>query len=135
MKSNADGPSPLPVLAVFGLLFSLALVAVACGNDDAAAPPTPEPTATPDVGTTIELEVAGGKSVDGVRRHQIEARETVTITVSGDTTDELHIHGYDLIVRFAPGQPGTITFEADIPGIFEVETHHRGDLVMELEVR
>ena len=77
----------------------------------------------------------GGKPVDGVQRFQIDARDIVTIVVSGDTTDELHIHGYDLVVGFAPGQPGTITFEADIPGIFEAETHQRGDLVMELEVR
>ena len=89
--------------------------------------------AVPDA--TIEVEVAGGKPVDGVQRFQIDARDTVTIIVNGDTTDELHIHGYDLVVGFAPGQPGSITFEADIPGIFEAETHHRGDLVMELEVR
>ena len=25
-------------------------------------------------------------------------------------------------------------FEANIPGIFEVETHHHGDLVIELQV-
>ena len=97
--------------------------------------PTPEPTPTPDVGTTIEVEVAGGKPVDGVQRHRIDARDSVTITVIGDTADELHIHGYNLEVSFAPGQPGTITFEANIPGIFEAETHHHGDLVMELEVR
>lgn len=96
--------------------------------------PTPEPTPTAEVGTAIEVEVAGGKPVGGVQRHRIDARDTVTITVSGDTADELHIHGYDLVVPFAPGQPGSITFEANIPGIFEVETHHHGDLVMELQV-
>ena len=96
--------------------------------------PTPEPTPTPDAGTTIEVEVAGGKPVGGVERHRVDARESVTITVVGDTTDELHIHGYDLVVPFSPGQPGNITFEANIPGIFEVETHHHGDLVMELQV-
>ena len=96
--------------------------------------PTPEPTPTPDVGTTIEVEVAGGKPVDGVQRYRIDARDSVTIIVVGDTADELHIHGYDLVVGFAPGQPGSITFEANIPGIFEVETHHHGDLVMELQV-
>lgn len=104
--------------------------------------PTPELTLepmdgaspTPDAGTTIELEVVGGKPVDGVQRHRVDPRDTVTIIVTGDTTDELHIHGYDLVVPFAPGQPGSVTFEANIPGIFEVETHHRGDLVMELQV-
>ena len=97
--------------------------------------PTPEPTPTADLGTTIEVEVAGGKPVGGVQRHRIDARDTVTLTVIGDSADELHIHGYNLEVSFAPGQPGTITFEANIPGIFEAETHHHGDLVMELEVR
>ncbi len=86
-------------------------------------------------GTTIEVEVAGGKPVSGVKRHRIEVGSTVTITVNGDTNDELHIHGYDLEVGFSPNQPGSITFEADIPGIFEAETHHHGDPVMELEVR
>ena len=86
------------------------------------------------MGTTIELEVAGGKPVDGVQRYRIDPGDDVTIVVTGDTTDELHIHGYDLVVPFAPGQPGSITFEANIPGIFEVETHHHGDLVMELQV-
>lgn len=116
---------------LFGVAALIALTTAACGNDDDAA--VPPPTAVDDI--TIEVEVAGGKPVDGVQRFSIDARDIVTIIVSGDTTDELHIHGYDLVVGFAPGQPGSITFEADIPGIFEAETHHRGDLVMELEVR
>ena len=117
---------------LLGLLTVWCLLVAACGNDDAAVPP-PTANAVPDA--TIEVEVAGGKPVDGVHRYQIDARDTVTIIVNGDTADELHIHGYDIVVGFSPGQPGTITFEADIPGIFEAETHHRGDLVMELEVR
>ena len=142
---------------LFGLVVLIALTIAACGNDDDTA--VPPPTAVDDApdehdhdhgtedqhdhatlvdavpDTTIEVEVAGGKPVEGVQRFQIDARDIVTIIVSGDTTDELHIHGYDLVVGFSPGQPGTITFEADIPGIFEAETHQRGDLVMELEVR
>ncbi len=127
-------------IAAASLLTAIALLAFACGNDDAVTPPSPAtsaptPDPTPDVGTTIEVEVAGGKPVDGVQRFQIDAGDTVTIIVTGDTTDELHVHGYDQLAVFSPGQPGIITFEADIPGIFEAETHHRGDLVLELEVR
>lgn len=116
---------------LFGLAVLIALTIAACGNDDDAA--VSPPTAVDDV--TIEVEVAGGKPVDGVQRYRVDARDTITIIVNGDTADELHIHGYDLVVDFAPGQPGSITFVADIPGIFEAETHHNGDLVMELEVR
>ncbi len=142
-------------LAVNGVKLDATAIVTIPGGEDSPEPteeptptlaPTPEPTPeltlepmvgaspTPDAGTTIELEVAGGKPVDGVQRYRIDAGDDVTIVVNGDTTDELHIHGYDLVVPFAPGQPGTITFEADIPGIFEVETHHHGDLVMELQV-
>lgn len=117
-------------LAVNGVkLDATAVVTIPGGSDDGEPMDTGD-----DAGTTIELEVAGGKPVDGVQRHRIDAGDDVTIIVTGDTADELHIHGYDLVVPFAPGQPGSITFEANIPGIFEVETHHRGDLVMELQV-
>ena len=68
--------------------------------------PTPEASPIATAGTTIEVELAGGKPVNGVRRVRIKARDTVTIIVNGDTTDELHIHGYDLVVPFAPGRPG-----------------------------
>ena len=132
---------------VVGFLAILGLLTTACGNEGTAGlAPTPEPTPeltpepmdgaspTPDAGITIELEVAGGKPVGGVQRYRVDAGDDITIIVIGDTTDELHIHGYDLVVPFAPGQPGTTTFEANIPGIFEVETHHHGDLVMELQV-
>ncbi len=118
------------VLAVNGVkLDATAVVTIPGAAEDS------EPMEMDDsVGTTIELEVAGGKPVDGVQRFRVDAGDAVTIIVNGDTTDELHIHGYDLVVPFAPGQPGTITFEANIPGIFEVETHHHGDLVIELQV-
>ena len=124
MKCTRLARSLVGLLAVFGLLLT------ACDNDDDS---NPSPTGTASA-TAIEVEVAGGKPADGVERHRIDVGDTVTITVIGDTTDELHIHGYDLLVKFSPGQPGSITFEAKIPGIFEVESHHRGDLVMELQV-
>ncbi|MCY3960434.1 MAG: hypothetical protein OXG34_02030 [bacterium] len=118
---------------LIGLLAILGLLATACGNDDSTGGHDLMPM-DDSAGTTIEVEVAGSKPVDGVQRYRIDAGDDVTIVVNGDTTDELHIHGYDLIVPFAPGQPGSITFEANIPGTFEVESHHRGDLVMELQV-
>lgn len=123
VEMSANNHAPLAVNGV--KLDDTAMVTIPGLNDGVDAVPD----------ATIEVEMAGGKPVGGVQRFQIGARDTVTIVVSGDTADELHIHGYDLVVRFAPDQPGTITFEADIPGIFEAETHHHGDLVMELEVR
>ncbi|WP_420638870.1 hypothetical protein [Candidatus Poriferisocius sp.] len=135
--SPTAAPSPEPTAVP-----TPALATTLEPTPEATLAPSPEPTIQPTpeaspiatAGTTIEVELAGGKPVNGVRRVRIKARDTVTIIVNGDTTDELHIHGYDLVVPFAPGRPGILTFESDIPGIFEVESHHHGDLVMELEV-
>ena len=125
MSANNHAP-----LAVNGEILDATAVVTITGAAEDSEPMEMEDS----VGTTIELEVVGGKPVDGVQRFGVDAGDDVTIVVNGDTTDELHFHGYDLVVPFAPGQPGTITFEANIPGIFEVETHHHGDLVMELQV-
>jgi len=59
---------------------------------------------------------------------------TVVITVVSDIQDEVHIHGYDLFEHLHPGQKVTIEFEADVPGIFEVELETSKKLLVELQV-
>jgi hypothetical protein len=47
----------------------------------------------------------------------------------------MHLHGYDFITDVAPGQPGSLTFRADMSGRFELELEDRAILIAELEVR
>ena len=58
----------------------------------------------------------------------------VPLTVSGDVSDEVHLHGYDLRADVAPGQDATIEFDATIPGVFEIELEGTGALIGELQV-
>ena len=44
------------------------------------------------------------------------------------------MHGYDLEAELAPGQPAEIAFDATIPGVFEVELHEAGTLLLSLQV-
>jgi heme/copper-type cytochrome/quinol oxidase subunit 2 len=92
-------------------------------------------TTTPTTAATaIEVAYAGG-AITGGGRKQVKTGDTVTITVSSDVADEVHVHGYDKKVNVVPGTPATITFTADIPGIFDVELESRSLKLIDLVVQ
>ncbi len=108
------------------------------------APPTTDPPTTtqsrpPETTTTaaaerlIEIEVVGGEITGGARTERIELSEQVTIRVSGDSSDEVHVHGYDLFIHLNDGE-GELSFTADIPGVFEVELEGAHQLLINLQV-
>ncbi|MFD0478149.1 hypothetical protein ACFQ0B_65710 [Nonomuraea thailandensis] len=59
----------------------------------------------------------------------------VSLTVTSDVADELHVHGYDLVAELRPGVPVTIRFTADLTGVFQVETHGGKLVLIQLAVR
>ena len=59
----------------------------------------------------------------------------VVFVVKSEFADEVHLHGYDLSADVAPGEPATIRFTADAPGLFEAELESRSLPIAELEVR
>ena len=101
-----------------------------------AAPTTivpPPTTAAPPEGTFIDLEVTDGRLEGGARREAARLGEEVTIRVSGDSADHVHIHGYDLFLHLTEGA-GELVFTADIPGVFEIELEEAGVTLVQLEV-
>ena len=96
-----------------------------------AAPATtvaPQPA-----GTVIDLEVTDGQIAGGARREPARLGEEVTIRVSGNSADHVHVHGYDLFLHLAEGA-GEMVFIADIPGVFEIELEKAGVTLIQLEV-
>jgi hypothetical protein len=69
----------------------------------------------------IDLTVTGGKVSGATGRVLVKLGSTVRMQVTADVTEEVHVHGYDLMKETVPGQPVTIEFTANIPGVFEVE--------------
>ncbi|MGH3900965.1 MAG: hypothetical protein ACRDTA_22520 [Pseudonocardiaceae bacterium] len=83
----------------------------------------------------ISASISNGK-VEGVpARVEVDRGTPVRIEVTSDRSDELHVHGYDKTVPLAPGSPAVAQFVADLPGVFEVETHDSGLLLFQLVVR
>ena len=134
---------PRPRCSSFiAVLVGATLALAACGDDD-DGDATTTTSVTEDTTTTttaapaanvIEIEVNGGAVVGGVRTHDVALGEDVTIRVTADIEDEVHVHGYDLITDTVPGEPVEITFTADIPGQFEVELEDLGLPIAELRV-
>ncbi|MBD8507584.1 hypothetical protein HT102_13940 [Hoyosella sp. G463] len=117
----------------------LALGGAACGStEDATSTTGDTSTSTGDATvpetTRYEFTVADGTRTDGASQVEIPLGTSVALTVTADTADELHVHGYDLTADTVPGQPASIEFVADLPGVFEVELHQAGTVVTQLRV-
>jgi FtsP/CotA-like multicopper oxidase with cupredoxin domain len=68
------------------------------------------------------IEVRAGKPVGGAKEITVQRGDVVRLRVtSKDTTEEVHVHGYDLIEGLSPGAPARFRFAARIEGIFEIE--------------
>jgi heme/copper-type cytochrome/quinol oxidase subunit 2 len=95
---------------------------------------TPATTA-PEAPSAVRIRIqARGDGSGSIRRIAIERGQRVTLVVSADVADEVHVHGYDLMADVAPGSPARISFDASVPGRFEVELESRAIQIAELRV-
>jgi hypothetical protein len=104
-------------------------------SETASATTSASPTEAQPEGTTIRISVTDGKVTPPALVEQVGLGESVTLVVTSDVADEVHLHGYDAHADLVAGQEGTLTFTADIPGVFEVELEETGTLLVELEVK
>lgn len=97
-----------------------------------------EPTASASVApspssNTFSFLVLGGR-VSAPEKFSVTQGSEVTIRVTADTADEIHLHGYDLSKPTAPGQPVELKFVAATAGRFEIELEKSGTPLGNLEV-
>ena len=100
--------------------------ATASAAPDETATPTPTPTPKPQP-TLLET----GK----VAKLRFEQGSTVRFRVRSAGAEEIHVHGYDVTKAIPAGnKPVTVSFPAEITGIFEIEFHGSGELIGQLRV-
>lgn len=105
-------------------------------DEDDTGDTAPESTTTETtvaVGTVIEVSVTGGE-VTGGGRQQVDLGQTVTIRVTSDVADHIHLHGYDVLADVGAGETAELTFDATIPGVFEVELEDARIPLLDLEI-
>jgi hypothetical protein len=93
------------------------------GEATPTATPTPKPKPKPPL-----LRAGREKALT------FEQDETVRLRVVHDEPEEVHVHGYDITRELEPGKVETVSFKADIPGIFEIELEGSHTLLAQLKV-
>jgi hypothetical protein len=112
---------------------SMLVLALGCAGGTAEPPPgSDQAQDAPDKTITVRIS---DRKVEGVpARVEVDRGNRVRIDVTSDRRDELHVHGYDKTLPLAPGAPATLQFVAEVPGVFEVETHDGHLLLFQLVV-
>ncbi|MFE9256894.1 hypothetical protein [Streptomyces sp. NPDC006879] len=107
----------------------------------AGRPITPTPSGTGPQGTqpaadcTLTLGISRGQVDPPLRRYECGRGGRITLRVTSDRADTLHVHGYDREVALSTGKATTLTFTADRVGLFDVETHRSALVLAQLLVR
>jgi FtsP/CotA-like multicopper oxidase with cupredoxin domain len=133
-----------------GLLVAAALVAVVAivvavasgGGDDNGSTNTTTQSQSDGTGTgtsstsstpsapkpdVFRLQIKGGNPVGGVQDFKVKKGDKVTLIVTADAEDDIHVHGVDIEKPVAPGKPTIFRFTADTEGIFDIESHKAED--------
>jgi hypothetical protein len=103
------------------------------GEATTTAPPPPPPGPPPPA--QVRIVVRGGLPVGGPRRVTVARNRRVVLTVTSDVSDEVHLHGYDLMQDVGPGMPARIAFRATRPGTVEAELEDAGVQIARITAR
>jgi uncharacterized cupredoxin-like copper-binding protein len=84
--------------------------------------------------TTVAFAITDGRKTSGPDRIDATSGDSLTLELTSNVADELHVHGYDKEVELAPNVTARLTFTTDIPGTFEIELHSNDAAITSLRV-
>ncbi len=101
------------------------LVVLKSNNSDSSA------TTTKGVTTIV---IKNGEPVGGIAQLTYNKGEEIRFKVDSDVSDEVHMHGYDIMKDVKAGGSVSFDFPATIEGVFEAELEGRKEQILELTV-
>lgn len=124
-------------ITVIGLVIGLAAGCSGSGRTPSAdnSGPASVISTAPVTGKSIEIAVTAGKVTPAPGRVEVAQGTRLRLVVTSDVADQIHVHGYDEEAHLQAGTPATLEWAADIPGVFDVETHQTGTVLVQLLVR
>jgi pyruvate/2-oxoglutarate dehydrogenase complex dihydrolipoamide acyltransferase (E2) component len=143
----------LLVIAAVIAVGAVLLIGLSGGDDDddSATPPAAatQTATTPGAPATTGTETATSTATtpepepepeaplltaDEVTDLKVHKGDTVRFRVRAAKADEVHVHGYDIKKDLGAGETATMSFKADITGIFEIELEDAGVQIAKLTV-
>jgi hypothetical protein len=106
---------------------AIVLLAVLKKGDSSSDP-------TNSSGKVPTIVIEHGKPVGGIRDLTYNKGEQIHFIVDSDVSDEVHMHGYDIMKDVKAGGTVSFDFPASIEGVFEAELEGRKEQIVELTV-
>lgn len=114
----------LAVLAGVIVVAIAALVIARGGNDNKTTPSIP----------VHRITVKNAKPVGGIEQIKVNNGDQIRLVITSDTSDEIHIHGYDLHKDVKAGSTVRFAFKATSDGNYEIELEGRKEQIAQLTV-
>ncbi|OBG74651.1 MULTISPECIES: hypothetical protein [unclassified Mycobacterium] len=108
---------------------ALVCALVACGGKSSPGQPAA-------AGLDINVTIANGQVTPTNATLQAKVNQQITLHVTSDATDELHVHStpdHKFPVAAAPNQ--SFQFSVGVPGNVEVELHHLNRTIATIQVQ
>lgn len=107
---------------------TIGLMALAgCGSPAPAVSTSPSPT-------TVAISLTNGTASPIGQKVDLVKGQSLTLDITSDRTDEVHLHGFDKEISVAPGTTAE-TIVADRTGSYEVECHNPAITILILQIR
>lgn len=74
----------------------------------------------------FDIEIRAGKVPEAQRLIRVDEGDTVRLRWRSDRSIAVHLHGYDIERRIAPGGVAEMSFEATATGRFSISEHGHG---------
>ena len=88
--------------------------------------PAPAGAAGPANKNSFAFNIESGQVNSATRTVRVKEGDFVEISWKADSDIELHLHGYDLLLRLKPGELRKLSFQAHTAGRYPVSTHGSG---------
>ncbi len=122
MNSNTARAATGAAIAIGAIV----LLIVLSGNNSESSSDTTKGVTT--------IVIKHGEPVGGIAQLTYNKGEEVRFKVDSDVSDEVHMHGYDVMKDVKAGGSVSFAFPATIEGVFEAELEGRKEQILELTV-
>jgi hypothetical protein len=127
--------STMRVVSGIGVVVVAVVLLIVLKNDGGENSSGSGSTTTKTGGQSVPtIVIENGKPVGGIAELSVNEGEEVRFKVDSDVSDEVHMHGYDIMKDVKAGGSVTFDFPATIEGIFEAELESRKEQILELTV-
>lgn len=123
------------VIALGGLFFLLSPKDAAQPTTNTTTSMTAIPSKSGSSDKLITLVIKNNNLFSGENVITLSEGDNLILTVTSDTDDALHIHGYDKEVELQKGVPIQVMLKANLTGRFPIELHTAETEIAVLEVQ